>query len=84
MRRQMLMQHLPWLSAGVTKAAWERARSALVDHLAELAWSRRAQVTAPVDDRSDELMQRLAEMFRGDRDATLYGLTLAERTRREN
>ena len=78
------MRHLPWLAAGVTKAAWERARNALVDHVADLVWSARTRNKTRVDDLSDEPMQRLAEMSRGDRDATLYGLTLAERTKRDS
>ena len=77
------MRHLPWLRAGVTKAAWERAQSAVVDYVAELAWSRRGLVNARID-LAEEPMRRLAEMARGDRDATLYGLTLAQRRERGN
>ena len=80
----MVVRHLPWLVAGVTKAAWERARNALVEHVADLVWSARTRTKTRVDTLSDEPMQRLAEMSRGDRDATLYGLTLAERTKRDN
>ena len=78
------MRHLPWLAAGVTKAVWERARNALVDHVADLAWTARTVSKTRVDNLTDEPMQRLAEMSRGDRDATLYGLTLAERKQRDD
>jgi hypothetical protein len=78
------MRHLPWLAAGVTKEVWERARNALVDHLADLAWTARDVSKHRVNNLSDEPMQRLAEMSRGDRDATLYGLTLAERRKRDD
>lgn len=77
------MRHLPWLSAGVSRAAWERARNAVVGHVADLAWRGRETPNARIDDLADEPMQRLAEMARGDRDATLYGLSLAERQRRD-
>jgi hypothetical protein len=78
------MRHLPWLIAGVTKRAWERARGALVDRVADLAWRRRTEGGASVDVQSDQLMQRLAEVSRGDRDATLYGMNLAEREHRDD
>jgi hypothetical protein len=35
-----------------------------------------------MDARTDEAMQRLAELARGDRDATLYGLKVAEKSGR--
>lgn len=75
------MRHPPWLAAGVTRAAWERARNAVVGHVADLAWRGRGTPSARIDDLANEPMQRLAEMARGDRDATLYGLSLAERHR---
>ena len=78
------MKHLPWLAAGVTKEVWERARAALIDHVADLAWTARTVSKGRVEKLTDEPMQRLAEMSRGDRDATLYGLTLAERRKRDD
>jgi hypothetical protein len=77
------MRHAPWLVAGVSKALWERARAALVDSLADGVWSRRVGGTKTDDVVAGEAMQRLAELARGDRDATLYGLKVAEESDRE-
>ncbi len=78
------MPYTPWLVAGVSKALWERARAALVDLLAAGVWSRRSSGTTSADPLADQAMQRLAEVARGDRDATLYGLKVAEDSERES
>jgi hypothetical protein len=65
------------------KALWERARAALVDSLADRVWNRRTGGTKTTDALADQAMQRLAEVARGDRDATLYGLKVAEDSDRE-
>jgi len=77
------MRHSPWLVAGVSKALWERARAALVHSLADGVWSRRRGGTNTDDVLAGEAMQRLAELARGDRDATLYGLRIADESDRE-
>lgn len=79
-----MSKHRPWSRAGVDRLSWERARDALIDQVADKVWRARSKGTSQLTTETDPEMQRLAEVGTGDRDATLYGLRLADmRHRRE-
>lgn len=68
-----------WLKAGVTRARWERAQAAVIGLIADRVWRARehngsTQRPAGLADPLD----RLTGIGRGDRDATRYGLHLAD------
>jgi len=77
-----MSKHRPWSRAGVDRTSWERARDALIDQVAEIVWRARSRRHGQMTADTDPEMQRLAQVGTGDRDATLYGLRLAEQRKR--
>jgi hypothetical protein len=73
------MRDRPWRKAGVTRARWERAQAAVIGLIADRVWQARGRT--PSDRRPaglDDPLDRLTGIGRGDRDATRYGLSLAD------
>ena len=73
------MRDRPWRSAGVSRARWERAQTAVIGLVADVVW--RARGRTRLDARTsglDEPMERLARIGVGDPDSTRYGLDLAD------
>jgi hypothetical protein len=69
----------PWRRAGVSKAAWERARQAVIDGVADLVWRTRGRPRSAGEKLGlDEQMDRVARLASGDPESTRYGLDLAD------
>jgi hypothetical protein len=76
------MRDQPWRKAGVTRARWERAQAAVIGLIADRVWRARGRTRSdrqPPD--LDAPLEHLTGIRRGDRDATRYGLTLADAQR---
>jgi hypothetical protein len=73
------MAKAPWRRAGVSKAAWERARQAVIDGVADLVWRTRGRPRSADEKLGlDQQMEQVARLASGDPESARYGLDLAD------